>query len=65
MVSTKHAERAEKFLTFLKATTKAPRHEERRGTLRVFLSSWFHFSVSSASSALDVVAAYATMPPVP
>ena len=51
MVSAEHAERTEKFLTLLKAS--------------VFVSSWLHFSVSSASSALDVVAAYATMPPVP
>src|SRR5438876_7755226 len=48
MFNAETAEPAEKFLLLLKATTKARRHEESQGAFRVFVSSWLHFSVSSA-----------------
>src|SRR5438552_19150841 len=48
MFNAETAEPAEKVLLLLKATTKARRHEESQGAFRVFVSSWLHFSVSSA-----------------
>src|SRR2546427_578344 len=65
------AEPAEKFLLLLKATTKARRHEESQGAFRVFVSSWLHFSVSSAftrrifKQALHRMATGAIVEPVP